>query len=224
MRLLLIEDDAEMAAYITDGLQEAGHSLAVSVEGKTGFRRAQAENFDVLIVDCMLPDIDGFSLVADMRRQGIDRPVLMLTSLGAITDRVRGLRSGADDYVVKPFAMAELCARIDALVRRGQGSLSDSASCGSIKVDRIRREVWREGRRVVLQPREYELLEQLIRQPGSVVSRAMLLEQVWHFHFDPQTNIVETHMSRLRQKLNAGFEQDAIQTVRGVGYLLRDDV
>lgn len=224
MRLLLIEDDAEMAAYITDGLEEAGHSLVVSVEGKTGFRRAQAENFDVLIVDCMLPDIDGFTLVADMRRQGIDRPVLMLTSLGAITDRVKGLRSGADDYVVKPFAMAELGARIDALVRRGQGSLSDSASCGSIKVDRIRREVWRDGRRVVLQPREYELLEQLIRQPGSVVSRAMLLEQVWHFHFDPQTNIVETHMSRLRQKLNAGFEQDAIQTVRGVGYLLREDV
>ena len=224
MRLLLIEDDAEMAAYITDGLTEAGHSLAVSVEGKTGFRRAQAENFDVLIVDCMLPDIDGFTLVHDMRRQGVDRPVLMLTALGGITDRVRGLRSGADDYVVKPFAMAELSARIDALVRRGQGSLSDSASCGSIKIDRIRREVWREGRRVVLQPREYELLEQLIRQPGRVVSRAMLLEQVWHFHFDPQTNIVETHMSRLRQKLNAGFEQDAIQTVRGVGYLLRDDV
>ncbi|MGF7149350.1 two-component system OmpR family response regulator [Sphingomonas zeicaulis] len=213
-----------MAAYITDGLEEAGHSLVVSVEGKTGFRRAQAENFDVLIVDCMLPDIDGFTLVADMRRQGIDRPVLMLTSLGAITDRVKGLRSGADDYVVKPFAMAELGARIDALIRRGQASLSDSASCGSIKVDRIRREVWRDGRRIVLQPREYELLEQLIRQPGSVVSRAMLLEQVWHFHFDPQTNIVETHMSRLRQKLNAGFEQDAIQTVRGVGYLLRDDV
>ncbi|WP_370059818.1 response regulator transcription factor [Novosphingobium sp. P6W] len=153
----------------------------------------------------------------------MSEPVLILTSLGAIEDRVTGLGSGADDYLVKPFAMAELRARIGALSRRGKSGLADTTACGSIKIDRVRREVWREGRRIVLQPREYELLEQLMRQPDKVMSRAMLLEQVWHFHFDPQTNIVETHMSRLRQKLNAGCERDAIQTVRGVGYKLRSD-
>ncbi|PNU02253.1 response regulator transcription factor [Novosphingobium guangzhouense] len=223
MRILVIEDDAEMAGLIADGLAAQGHVSLIEPEGRPGLRRAQSENCDVLIVDRMLPDIDGADLVAEMRGLGLSEPILMLTSLGAIEDRVKGLGSGADDYLVKPFAMAELCARIDALGRRGRGGLSDTAVCGTIKIDRVRREVWREGQRIVLQPREFELLEQLIRQQDQVVSRAMLLEQVWHFHFDPQTNIVETHMSRLRQKLNADFERDPIQTVRGVGYKLRSD-
>lgn len=223
MRILLIEDDIEMARFIVEGLAADGHVTLTETEGRQGLRRAQSESCDVLVVDRMLPDIDGAQLVAEMRQLGMSEPVLILTSLGAIEDRVTGLGSGADDYLVKPFAMAELRARIGALTRRGKSGLADTTACGSIKIDRVRREVWREGRRIVLQPREYELLEQLMRQPDKVMSRAMLLEQVWHFHFDPQTNIVETHMSRLRQKLNAGCERDAIQTVRGVGYKLRSD-
>jgi two-component system OmpR family response regulator len=223
MRILLIEDDAEVAGFIAEGLAANGHVVLTEPAGRQGLRRAQSENFDVLIVDRMLPDIEGIDLVSQMRALGLSLPILILTSLGAIEDRVKGLGSGADDYLVKPFAMAELCARIDALGRRGRGGLSDTAACGTIKIDRIRREVWRDGQRIVLQPREFELLEQLVRQQDRVVSRAMLLEQVWHFHFDPQTNIVETHMSRLRQKLNAGFSHDPIQTVRGVGYKLCSD-
>lgn len=224
MRILLIEDDLEMAGFIAEGLAAQGHTALIASEGREGLRRAQSENCDVLVVDRMLPDMDGADLVLQMRNLGLSEPILLLTSLGAIEDRVKGLGSGADDYLVKPFAMAELSARIDALGRRGRGGLGDTAACGTIKLDRVRREVWREGQRIVLQPREFELLEQLVRQQDQVVSRAMLLEQVWHFHFDPQTNIVETHMSRLRQKLNAGFEVDPIVTVRGVGYKLRSDV
>lgn len=223
MRILVIEDDTDMIEFIRQGLQESGHTVMAENMAAEGLRRAQSESCQVLIVDRMLPDLDGAELVSQMRALGIAEPILMLTSLGAIEDRVKGLGSGADDYLVKPFAMAELCARVEALSRRGKGGLSNTASCGSIKIDRVRREVWREGRRIVLQPREFELLEQLMRQPDQVVSRAMLLEQVWHFSFDPQTNIVETHMSRLRQKLNAGFDRDPVQTVRGVGYKLRAD-
>ena len=223
MRILLIEDDDETAGFIAEGLAEEGHETLVEPLGRPGLKRAETEVFNVLIVDCMLPDIDGFSLVEELRKNGGMEPVLMLTSLGAIEDRVKGLKSGADDYLVKPFAIAELSARVEALARRGLNPNADTASCGAIKIDRLRREVWREGQRVVLQPREFELLEQLVRQPDQVVSRSMLLEKVWHFHFDPQTNIVESHMSRLRQKLNAGFAQDPIQTVRGIGYRLRSD-
>lgn len=224
MRILVVEDDGDMADFISDGLTAAGHMVMTELDAAGGMRRAQGENCDVLVIDRMLPDMDGADLVSRMRSLGMAEPILLLTSLGAIEDRVKGLGSGADDYLVKPFAMAELSARVEALGRRGKGGLRDTALSGSLKIDRVRREVWREGRRIVLQPREYELLEQLMRQPDKVVSRAMLLEQVWHFHFDPQTNIVETHMSRLRQKLNAGFTSDPIQTVRGVGYRLRVDV
>jgi two-component system OmpR family response regulator len=223
MRLLIVEDDSETAAFIIEAVTVAGYEIEHVLSGRDGLRRAETEPFDVLIIDCLLPDIDGFSLVAELRLTGVMQPVLMLTALGAIEDRVRGLRSGADDYLVKPFAIAELVARIEALARRGGGSVMETSVCGTIKIDRLRREVWREGKRIVVQPREFELLEQLVRQPDQTVSRGMLLERVWHFHFDPQTNIVETHMSRLRQKLNAGFETDAIRTVRGVGYMLRSD-
>jgi len=175
-----------------------------------------------MIVDRMLPDMDGIAVVQTARSSGYIGPVLLLTALGSIEDRVTGLRAGADDYLVKPFAVAELVARIEALLRRGTKQ-QEVASFGSIRIDRLRREVWREDRRVVVQPREFELLERLVSQNGKTVSRTMLLEQVWHLHFDPQTNIVETHMSRLRQKLNAGFDLDAIRTVRGIGYSLRAD-
>jgi two-component system, OmpR family, response regulator len=223
MRFLLIEDDAETASFICDALIEEGHDLITASDGETGFAQASAGDFDVLIVDRMLPDLAGTALVERLRAQGVGTPVLMLTALGSIEDRVTGLGCGADDYLVKPFAMAELHARLIALARRGGTIASDTATVGSLKIDRMKRDVWRDGKRVILQPREFELLDELVRQAGRVVSRAMLLETVWHFHFDPQTNIVETHMSRLRQKLNAGFELDLIQTVRGIGYRLRAD-
>ena len=224
MRLLLIEDDAETAGFVAESLRAEGHELCICALGRDGLARAMQESFDVILVDRMLGDMDGVALVAEARAGGMTAPVLMLTALGSIQDRVTGLHGGADDYLVKPFAMAELSARIAALARRGSGAVGENSACGPIRIDRLRREVWREGQRIVLQPREFELLEQLVAQADRVVSRGMLLEKVWHFHFDPQTNIVETHMSRLRQKLNAGFAKDAIQTVRGLGYRLRSDV
>jgi two-component system, OmpR family, response regulator len=223
MRLLLIEDDAEMAHFIRDALLAEGHELEVAAAGEAGLDRAASAGFDVVIVDRLLPDLPGTVVVQRLRDGGNVTPVLMLTALGSIEDRVVGLGCGADDYLVKPFAMAELSARLTALGRRGGALFGELAVVGPLRLDRLKREVWRDGRRVVLQPREFELLDQLVRQAGRVVSRAMLLEQVWHFHFDPQTNIVETHMSRLRQKLNADGGPDLIQTVRGVGYRLRTD-
>lgn len=165
MRVLIVEDDAETAAYIEECLQSAGHWTTRAPTGREGLHRAQAEPFDIIVVDCMLPDLDGFALVAELRLADITQPVLMLTARGAIEDRVRGLRSGADDYLVKPFAVAELVARVEALARRGSGAPVEVSSCGNIKIDRLRKEVWRDGRRVVVQPREFELLEQLVRQP-----------------------------------------------------------
>lgn len=223
MHFLLIEDDAETAGFIADALVAEGHELVAVALGQAGLDQACAAAFDVVIVDRMLPDVPGTEVVASLRAEGVTTPVLMLTALGSIEDRVNGLGAGADDYLIKPFAMAELSARLAALARRRGTMLGESVTVGPLRLDRLKREVWRAGRRVPLQPREFELLDQLARQAGRVVSRAMLLETVWNFHFDPQTNIVETHMSRLRQKLNAEFDSDLIQTVRGVGYRLRAD-
>lgn len=223
MRFLLIEDDAEAAEFVRDALADEGHELLMASRGDDGIRLALAGNFDVVIVDRMLPDLPGTTVVESLREQGVGTPILMLTALGSIEDRVTGLQCGADDYLVKPFALAELSARLAALARRGGTMIGEIGSVGALRLDRLKREVLRDGRRIILQPREFELLDQLVRQAGRVVSRAMLLETVWHFHFDPQTNIVESHMSRLRQKLNAGFDKHLIQTVRGVGYRLRTD-
>lgn len=222
MRLLIVEDEAETGTRIRGALQAEGHDVTVAADGAAGLLHLQAAAPDLFIVDRMLPDTDGVTIVEQARRSGYLGPVLMLTALGSIEDRVTGLRAGADDYLVKPFAMAELIARVEALLRRGM-NLQEVATFGSIRVDRMRREAWRGQQRIVLQPREFALLERLVSQNGKPVSRSMLLEQVWHLHFDPQTNIVETHMSRLRQKLNAGFASDAITTVRGVGYKLNPD-
>ena len=223
MRLLLIEDDAVITDYITDCLGRAGHVVRHAGDGLSGLVEAKTGNFDLLIVDRLLPDGDGAKVVDQLRKAGFTEPVLMLTALGSIEDRVEGLQHGADDYLVKPFATAELLARIDALFRRAQGTFQEVYEHASIRINRRRREAWRHGQRIALQPREYELLEQLVLHPGQFVSKAMMLENVWNFHFQPETNIVETHMSRLRQKLKAGFETDAIQTVRRIGYRLRDD-
>jgi two-component system OmpR family response regulator len=222
VRLLLIEDDPDTAESIRDALRGEGHEVHVEERGDRALSRIRTEPFDILIVDRMLPDLDGIAVVERARLAGNTSPALMLTALASISDRVEGLRAGADDYLVKPFAMAELVARVDALVRRGNAS-PETCSFGTIHIDRLRREAFREGRRIILQPREFELLEQLVSHGGRIVSRLMLIERVWHISFDPQTNLVDTHMSRLRQKLNAGFAKDAIQTIRGVGYQLRED-
>jgi len=224
MRILIIEDDAETNRFIVRGLTELGHQVVASHDGRDGLFQATEGGFDALVVDRMLPGLDGLSLVKALRAAGNAAPVLMLTAIGSIADRVEGIEGGADDYLVKPFAFSELAARVAALGRR-QVAPVDSArlAAGDIVIDLNRRTVSRAGQRVTLQPREFALLAELVRNAGRVMTRTMLLERVWDFDFDPKTNIVETHLSRLRSKLNAGFACDAIETVRGAGYLIRAD-
>lgn len=222
MRILLIEDDTETSEYVAGGLREHGHVVDCTGLGRDGLLMAGSESYDVLIVDRMLPGIDGLGIVRVLRESGVKTPALFLTALGGVGDRVRGLDAGGDDYLVKPFAFAELMARVNALARRPP--LSDVQTVlrvGDLEMDLLKRSVTRAGQRVDLQPREFQLLEYLMRNSDRVVTRTMLLENVWDFHFDPTTNIVETHISRLRGKLNRGHDQDLIQTVRGAGYLLR---
>lgn len=222
MRILIVEDDEETRRFIAKGLEEAGHIVASARDGADGLFHATDGAFDVIIVDRMLPGLDGLSLLKALRAVGNGTPVLMLTALGGIADRVGGLEAGADDYLVKPFAFSELSARINALARRPQVRVdANRLTVGDIVLDLDRRTVARGGRRVTLQPREFTLLAELMRNPRRVMTRTMLLERVWDFDFDPRTNIVETHMSRLRSKLNAGFDRDAIETVRGAGYMMR---
>jgi two-component system OmpR family response regulator len=222
MRILLAEDDAEMAEFVARGLDELGHNVVRASNGADALHLATAEPFDLALVDRMMPDMDGLSVLRRLRAAGIEIPVLLLTALGRIEDRVEGLEAGADDYLVKPFAFSELAARINALARRGPLSApATRLECGPLSMDLLRREVRRDGEVVVLQPREFRLLEELLRNAERAVTRTMLLERVWGFHFDPQTNIVETHISRLRAKINEGGKPDLIETIRGVGYRMR---
>lgn len=222
LRILLAEDDAETRHFVARGLRELGHDVVVATDGATALHLALTETFDVVVLDRMLPRLDGLSVLRRTRAGGIQVPVLMLTALGRIEERVGGLEAGADDYLVKPFAFSELAARIQALRRRGSPpEVATRLHAAGIEMDLLRREVRRHSRPIVLQPREFRLLEELLRHAGEIVTRTMLLERVWEFHFDPQTKIVETHMSRLRAKLNHGFADDAIDTVRGVGYRIR---
>lgn len=224
MKLLLIEDDAETSAYVARGLREQGHTVDVAATGRDGLFLATGGEHDVLIVDRMLPGLDGIGLVQALRGTGVRAPVLFLTALGGVGDRVRGLEAGGDDYLVKPFAFAELAARVNALARRPP--LSDTPTqlrAGDLEMDLLKRSVTRGGRVVDLQPREFQLLEYLLRNKDRVVTRTMLLEAVWDFHFDPKTNIVETHVSRLRGKLGQFGSPELIQTVRGAGYALRTE-
>lgn len=224
MRILLVEDDVQLAEQVVTGLGEQSHIVEHAGNGQAGLDRAVGGAFDVLILDRMLPGIDGLSLIAAARQAGVVAPVLMLTARGSIEDRVTGLEAGADDYLIKPFAMSELAARVTALGRRPRSADRDGIlACGSIRLDRVARAVTRNGRAVVLQPREFQLLEELMRNAGHIVTRAMLLKAVWRFSFDPETRIVESHVSRLRAKLNAGSGVDAIDTVRGEGYRVRID-
>ncbi|WCT73070.1 response regulator transcription factor [Sphingomonas naphthae] len=223
MRILIVEDDAETRAFIARGLTEAGNQVTVSEDGRDGLFKATDGGFDAIVVDRMLPGLDGLSMVKMLRAAHNNTPVLMLTAVSGVSDRVEGLEGGADDYLVKPFAFSELAARIVALGRRPAAQVEPSRLAhADIEVDLHRRTVKRAGRRVTLQPREFALLAELMRNPNRILTRTMLLERVWDFDFDPKTNIVETHLSRLRTKLNAGFDEDAIQTVRGAGYMLRE--
>lgn len=223
MRVLLIEDDRETAAYVATGLTEEGHTVDHLVDGRDGAAQAIDETYDVVIVDRMLPGIDGLSLVKSLRQLGGKVPVLFLTSLGGIDDRVKGLDAGGDDYLVKPFAFSELLARVNALARRPQMKDEETKlRVGDLEMDLIARKVTRGGADIDLQPREFRLLEVLMRNKGRVVTRTMLLERVWSFHFDPKTSVVETHISRLRGKVDRPFGKELIHTVRGSGYSLYD--
>ena len=225
MLILIVEDDEELAAYIRASLESAGHATVHAADGHDALTKAQRSDFDLLILDRMLPKLDGIEVVAALRRDGVDVPVLMLTARGSIEDRVTGLRSGADDYLTKPFAFAELLARVEALGRRPRSpDRASVAVTGTIRLDRLNRTVTRGGRDIPLHPREFQLLETLMRNVGRPVARATLLKTIWRFDFDPGTKIVESHLSRLRAKLDAGFETSAIETVRGEGYRIRGDV
>ncbi len=222
MRVLIAEDDAETAGFVERGLGELGHVVSRVDDGEDALHTGMVETFDVIILDRMLPHIDGIEILKRWRAAGLRTPVLLLTALGGIADRVNGLEAGADDYLVKPFAFAELAARLSALGRRPPiNDVATRLEVGTISLDMLKRDVRREGREILLQPREFALLEQLMRHAGTVVTRTMFLESIWGFHFDPQTNIVESHLSRLRSKLNEGFKSDPIETLRGVGYRMR---
>lgn len=223
MNVLVIEDDKETADYIRRGLTEAGHSVDWTGDGRDGLLMASVKQYDVLVVDRMLPSLDGLSLVKTLRGAGSEAPVLFLTTLGGVDDRVEGLNAGGDDYLVKPFAFSELMARINALGRRPPLAAEETVlRVGDLNVDLIARSVTRSGQSIDLQPREFKLLEILLRNKGRVVTRTMLLEQVWDFHFDPKTSVVETLISRLRTKLDKPFSKELLQTVRGVGYIIND--
>jgi two-component system OmpR family response regulator len=221
VRILLIEDDTETAEYVVAGLQTEGHGLEVSADGRSGLLRAASETWDLLIVDRMLPGLDGLAVVRTLRASGIATPALFLTTMGGIDDRVNGLNAGGDDYLIKPFAFAELAARVAALGRRPQRTAAETAlRVADLELDQLTRVVRRGGQEIELQPREYELLEYLMKHAGQVVTRTMLLENVWNFHFDPRTSLVESHISRLRGKIDRG-RPELINTVRGSGYCIR---
>lgn len=223
MKLLLVEDDAEGAAYVKRALTEAGHTVDHAATGRSGLMLAAAEPYDVIVLDRMLPAPDGLTILRTLRASGIQTPVLLLTALGGIDDRVEGLDAGGDDYLVKPFAISELVARLNALARRPPPQeIVTALRVADLEIDLLKRSVRRSGARIELQPREFRLLEYLMRNAGRVVTRTMLLENVWDFHFDPKTNIVETHVSRLRAKIGQGRVPDLIHTVRGSGYCLRE--
>ncbi|MEZ5855153.1 MAG: response regulator transcription factor [Hyphomicrobiaceae bacterium] len=222
MKLLLIEDDKQTADFVERALVRDGHAVEVAGDGTRGLEQARAGLFDVIIVDRMLPGMDGLAIVKSLRNHGNLTPVLVLTALGSIDDRVDGLQAGGDDYLVKPFAFAELAARLAALARRAVAvDPTMKVTIADLEVDLVKRKVTRGGARIILTPVEFKVLEQLLRHRGRIVTKTMLLEEVWGFHFDPRTNIVETHVSRLRSKIDKGFDYELIETARGSGYMLR---
>ena len=222
MRVLVVEDDAKIAAFIMKGLEQAGFAVDHAADGEDGLHLALTETYDAAIIDLMLPKRDGLSLIEELRRQQKDTPVIILSAKRTVADRVKGLQTGGDDYLVKPFSFAELLARVQALIRRGSGAAHPARlTAGDLAIDLLSREVTRSGEKIDLQPREFALLEYLMRQAGRVVSKTMILEHVWDYSFDPQTNVVDVLVCRLRTKVDRGFESKLIHTIRGVGYVLR---
>jgi two-component system OmpR family response regulator len=221
VKILLIEDDSQTADYIAKGLREHGHVVDKTDNGRDGLYMATGEPYDVMIVDRNLPKMDGLSLVKAARASGTRTPVLFLTTMGGVDDRVAGFEAGGDDYLVKPFAFAELLARVGALARRPPIVATTSLKVGDLEIDLLSRAVTRGGKRIDLLAQEFKILEYLMRHAGEIVTRTMLLEKVWDFHFDPKTNIVETHISRLRSKIDKGFDRPLLHTVRGAGYVIR---
>jgi two-component system OmpR family response regulator len=221
-RILVVEDDADTRDYLAKGLREAGYNVEATASGREGLMHALDGGFDALILDRMLPDLDGLSLMKSARAAGVATPAILLTALSAIDERVRGLRSGADDYVVKPFSFDELSARLETVLRRPAEARSEETrlSCGELELDLIARSARRGSRRIDLLPREFQMLEYLMRRQGRVVTRTMLLEGVWDYRFDPKTNVIDVHISRLRRKIDAEGEPPLIHTVRGSGYRL----
>ena len=226
MNILLVEDDESVGDFIVAELTAAGHRCTHEKDGEAGSQAALDNDYDVMVIDRMLPRMDGLTLIQTLRTEGDYTPVLVLSALGEVDDRVRGLHSGADDYLVKPFSMAELLARLEVLHRRASMPVVDAQTTlrvGGLFMDLLKQQVQREDTAISLQPREYKLLEYLMRHAGQVVTRAMLLEHVWGYHFDPQTNVIDVHVSRLRQKIDRDFEQPLLATVRGAGYRLGPD-
>jgi len=222
MRALLIEDDPQVVSFLLKALREVGAVADHATDGKEGLLLAASADYDVLIVDRMLPKLDGLAIVRTLRASGNRTPVLILSAMGEVDDRVEGLRAGGDDYLVKPFAFSELHARLEALMRRGATQAQETRlRVGDLEMDLLTREVRRAGNEIQLQAREFLLLEYLMRHGGQVVTRTMLLEHVWDYHFDPQTNVIDVHVSRLRNKIDKGFDTPLLHTVRGAGYVLR---
>jgi two-component system, OmpR family, response regulator len=223
MRILLVEDDIKIASFIIKGLRSAGYAVDHASDGEEGLDLALTEPYDVAVIDIMLPKRDGLSLIRKLREQKVNTPALILSAKGSVDDRVKGLETGADDYLTKPFAFSELLARVKALLRRASGIADPTRlTVGDLSVNLLTRNVIREGKNIVLQPLEFSLLEYLMRNAGRIVSKTMIMEHVWNYNFDPQTNVVEARISRLRDKIDKGFDRKLIHTVRGVGYVLRE--
>jgi two-component system OmpR family response regulator len=222
MKILVVEDDRETATYLAKGLNESGYSVDRAHDGRDGLFLASSGDYNAIILDRMLPGIDGLSVLGALRAAEIRTPALILSALGSVDDRVKGLRAGGDDYLVKPFAFSELLARLEALLRRGAGpAAATKLRVGDLELDLLTRTVRRAGKSIDVLPREFQLLEYLMRNAGHVVTRTMLLEHVWDYHLDPQTNVIDVHMSRLRQKIDKSFDRPLLHTVRGAGYCLR---
>jgi two-component system OmpR family response regulator len=222
MKILVMEDDREAADYLKKAFTEAGHTTHIAADGETGFAMADSGDYDVMVVDRMMPRRDGLSVIAGLRSRGNTTPVLILSALGEVDDRVTGLRAGGDDYLTKPYAISELLARVEVLNRRAGAKESETVyRVGDLELDRLSHTVKRLGQEITLQPREFRLLEYLMRHAGQVVTRTMLLENVWDYHFDPQTNVIDVHVSRLRGKIEKGFDKPILHTVRGAGYMLK---
>ncbi len=224
MKILVVEDDPEAAAYMVKAFQESGHVADHAPDGLEGYALAREETYDVLVVDRMLPKLDGLSLIRSLREQKVETPVVILSALGQVDDRVKGLRAGGDDYLPKPYAFSELLARVEVLSRRRHAPAAEQTTyrVGDLELDRLAHSATRGGKEIALQPREFRLLEYLMKHAGQVVTRTMLLENVWDYHFDPQTNVIDVHVSRLRAKVDKGHAAQLIHTIRGAGYMIRD--